>query len=171
MASLRSSLSLLLVVALFHPSSSDGTVYDVVSYGANPDGQTDSAAALLKAWSAACGSPAPATIRVPSGRFFLSRAAMNGPCKNTRVTIQMDGTFVAPSSYADSEDWISFDHVDGVSMIGGTIDGQGASLWDCKAKGLSCPRGSRVGQLFLLLLILLLLLLSDLSENIQMRSF
>ncbi|CAA6660273.1 unnamed protein product [Spirodela intermedia] len=144
MASLRSSLSLLLVVAFFHPTSSDDTVYDLVSFGANPDGQTDSAAPLLKAWLAACGSPAPATIRLPSGRFFLSRAAMNGPCNNRRVTIQMDGTFEAPSSYADSEDWISFDHVDGVSIIGGTIDGRGASLWDCKAKGLSCPRGSRV---------------------------
>ncbi|XP_078435055.1 polygalacturonase-like [Wolffia australiana] len=133
----------LLLVFAFCLSSSADTVYDVVSLGASPLGQTDSAEAVRKAWTAACDSSTPTIIRVPTGRFFISSVEMQGPCKNVSVTFQIEGTLVAPTTYADNDDWIKFDHVDGVSLMGGTIDGQGEALWDCKSKGLSCPLGSR----------------------------
>ncbi|MQM12590.1 hypothetical protein Taro_045509 [Colocasia esculenta] len=144
MANFWCFLSLFLALFFTHPfTSAADTAYNILSFGAKSDGQTDSTKALLGAWSAACGSPAPATLYVPSGRFYITHAAMNGPCKSNKVTIQIDGTLVAPSSYSnDVGKWIIFDHVEGVSVIGGTIDGRGAPLWECKARGHSCPDGA-----------------------------
>ncbi|MQM00680.1 hypothetical protein Taro_033412 [Colocasia esculenta] len=138
----NSLISLLVALFFIHPLTSADKVYNILSFGAKPDGQTDSAKALLGAWSAACGSPAPATIYVPSGRFLISQAAMSGSCKSGKTTIQIDGTLVAPLGYSDADEWITFEHVDGVSVVGGTIDGRGAPLWECKAKGHGCPHGT-----------------------------
>lgn len=148
MANLRSFLPLLVPLIFFfiQPFTSADKVYNIVSFGAKPEGQTDSAKALLGAWSVACGSPVPATIYVPSGRFLISQAAMSGPCKSSKTTIQIDGTLVAPSGYSDGTDqWITFEHVDGLSVVGGTIDGRGGPLWECKSKGHGCPDGATVG--------------------------
>lgn len=148
MANRRAGFPYLLLAAFFiNPFTSADTtrVYNILSFGAKPDGQTDSTKALLGAWSVACGSPAPATIYVPTGRFLITHAAMSGPCNNRKITLQIDGTLVAPSTYSnDVKRWIIFDNVEGVSVIGGTINGQGASLWACKATGGSCPDGATV---------------------------
>lgn len=120
--------------------------YNVVSLGAKPDGKTDSTKAFLNAWAAACGSPTAATIYVPPGRFLLRNVVFKGKCKN-KITIQIDGTLVAPSDYrviGNAANWLFFQYVSGVTIIGGTLDGQGTGLWACKASGKSCPSGATV---------------------------
>ncbi|XP_010251931.1 PREDICTED: polygalacturonase-like [Nelumbo nucifera] len=134
-----------LLGVFFYPTSAD-TTYNVVDLGARPDGHTDSTHAFLSAWAKACGSDSPATIYVPPGSFLLGRAFFSGPCKSNKVTLQIDGSLVAPSDYrvlAGSPFWLFFDEVDGFTINGGTIDGQGSSLWKCKADGKKCPDGAR----------------------------
>lgn len=120
----------------------------MVSSGAKPDGKSDSSKAFLSAWAAACGSANPATIYVPKGRFLLGSVTFAGQtCKNTHITFRIDGTLVAPSNYnviGNSGNWIKFQRVTGVSILGGTLDGQGTGLWSCKNSGKSCPDGATV---------------------------
>nr|WAU86942.1 birch protein [Betula platyphylla] len=117
--------------------------YNVVSLGAKADGKTDSTQAFLAAWTKACASVSPATIYVPAGRFYLRQLAFNGPCKNSAIIIRIDGTLVAPSDYnVLGNNWVAFSHVNGVTLSGGILDGQGSGLWACKASGKSCPNGA-----------------------------
>uniref|UniRef100_J3L210 Exopolygalacturonase n=2 Tax=Oryza brachyantha TaxID=4533 RepID=J3L210_ORYBR len=127
---------------------SAAAVYNVGSFGARPDGRTDASEALAAAWSVACRSTEPATVLVPNGQFLVSHAAFAGPCSG-RMTVQIDGTLVAPSGYTGGGssggegEWIVFDHVDGLTVSGGTLDGSGESLWACKAAGHDgCPDGA-----------------------------
>uniref|UniRef100_A0A7N0TVW3 Polygalacturonase n=1 Tax=Kalanchoe fedtschenkoi TaxID=63787 RepID=A0A7N0TVW3_KALFE len=125
-------------------SPSSGTTYDVVSYGANPGSTVDSTAAFLTAWNLACASSDPSTLYVPTGTFLLKSLKFRGPCLNSALTVQIDGTLVAPSDYnviGTNNNWIIFQHVDGVTVNGGILDGQGSGLWACKASGNSCPVG------------------------------
>ncbi|KAK9288677.1 hypothetical protein L1049_017140 [Liquidambar formosana] len=140
-----SFLVLALLFIFFNSSLGSPLSYNVLNLGARPDGKTDSTKAFLNAWAAACGSETPATIYVPPGRFLISTAAFRGPCKNSAITIRIDGTLVAPSDYhviGNVGNWLVFESVDGVSVYGGTLDGQGAGLWTCKAAGNSCPGGA-----------------------------
>ncbi|XP_038712728.1 polygalacturonase-like [Tripterygium wilfordii] len=115
--------------------------YSVVTFGATPDGTTDSTEAFMAAWAQACGSTSPATIYVPKGSFLLGNLDLKGPCKNTAVVVQIDGTLVAPSDL-NADNWVIFRDVSGVTVSGGTLDGQGSSLWACKASGKSCNQGA-----------------------------
>ncbi|TVU35865.1 hypothetical protein EJB05_17772, partial [Eragrostis curvula] len=146
----HSNAFLALVFFCYVLSAADAAAYNVAHYGAKPDGRTDSADAFAAAWSAACRSLEPATVYVPNGDFLLSHAAFSGPC-SSRMTLQIDGTIVAPSSYTGRgnssgggrDEWIVFDHVDGLTVTGGTVDGRGESLWACKAAGDGgCPSGA-----------------------------
>uniref|UniRef100_A0A7N0ZXN7 Polygalacturonase n=1 Tax=Kalanchoe fedtschenkoi TaxID=63787 RepID=A0A7N0ZXN7_KALFE len=120
--------------------------YNVVRYGARSGGSIDSSEAFLTAWNLACNAPQPATtLYVPPGRFLLKSVKFQGPCKSSKITIRIDGTLVAPSDYhvmGNIESWLFFKNVDGVAIIGGTLDGQGRGLWDCKMSGKSCPPGA-----------------------------
>ncbi|KAL2506147.1 Pectin lyase-like superfamily protein [Abeliophyllum distichum] len=120
--------------------------YNVQNFGAKPDGKTDSTKAFLSAWSSACASTQPANIYVPPGRYFLSAATFAGQsCKNPAIIIRIDGTLVAPSDYnvnGNSGNWIDFQRVTGVSVIGGNLDGQGIQFWACKNSGKKCPQGA-----------------------------
>lgn len=123
--------------------------YNVQSFGAKPDGKTDSTKAFVGAWAAACASTAPATIYVPAGRFLVGSLSFGGQtCKSNAISFQMDGTLVAPSDYNNvvgkSGNWIKFEKVTGVSISGGTLDGQGAALWACKNSAKNCPQGATV---------------------------
>ncbi|RLM69375.1 hypothetical protein C2845_PM17G04770 [Panicum miliaceum] len=98
--------------------------YNVVGYGARPDGRTDSARAFLAAWAAACndtggGSSTAPVVRVPAGTFLCS----------------------APAA-VDSTAWIQFHYAHGLKIRGGTLDGRGEAFWACKAAGRQCPPGS-----------------------------
>lgn len=162
----NSPLSLLILQALFlyfllYPllmfnnistSLAQPTTYNVVEFGANPNGQTDSTEAFLGAWNKACGSPNPASIYVPQGQFLLGTPTkFSGQCVNGAISMTIDGTLVAPSDYrliGDAPHWLTFDQVSGVSIHGGVLDGQGASLWDCKSSGkANCPIGAVVCML------------------------
>lgn len=132
---------------LHQSSAITTTTYNVLDLGANPDGATDSASALSTAWSAACASTKPSTIHVPQGRFLLKTVQFRGPCKNNAITVQIDGTLIAPADYntiGNAGNWLIFEEVDGVSVRGGTLDGQGAALWECKKSRKNCPSGATV---------------------------
>ncbi|CAM8956679.1 unnamed protein product [Rhodiola kirilowii] len=121
--------------------------YNVANYGARPGSTTDSSEAFVTAWNLACTAPKPATLYVPPGRFFLKSVKFQGPCKSCNITIRIDGTMVAPSDYnviGDNQSWLYFKNVDGVTITGGTLDGQGRGLWDCKnnMSFSNCPRGA-----------------------------
>nr|KYP43649.1 Polygalacturonase [Cajanus cajan] len=123
-----------------------GATYNVVNFGAKSDGKTDSTKAFLNAWYKACASTNPASIYVPQGRFLLKSVTFKGTCANKAITINIDGTLVAPSDYrvtGNTGNWLQFEHVNGVSIHGGVLDGQGTALWSCKNSGKSnCPTGA-----------------------------
>jgi polygalacturonase len=150
MGNQRSPLLLALVSVFFYSSVvilAAPVTYDVVSLGAKPDGKTDSTRAFLAAWTKACASVSAASIYVPAGRFYLRQVAFNGPCRSKAIFIRIDGTLVAPSDYrvlGNADNWLGFSQVNRVTLSGGILDGQGASLWACKASGKSCPSGATV---------------------------
>ncbi|XP_030940248.1 polygalacturonase-like [Quercus lobata] len=123
----------------------DPTIFNVVSYGAKPDGKTDSAQAFVSAWTKACASMQPATIYVPAGKFALGQVIFIGPCSN-KVNVMLIGTLVAPSDYTvlgNKAYWVVFQNINGLKVSGnGILDGQGTSLWACKSSGKSCPLGA-----------------------------
>ncbi|XP_039133169.1 polygalacturonase-like [Dioscorea cayenensis subsp. rotundata] len=141
---------ILLFLNLFLALSSDAmAAYNIINFGAKPDGRTDSAKAFLRAWAAACSSKTPASIYVPSGKFLVSQALFNGPCKNAAIKITIDGTIFAPSGYSSMTDWVTFKYVQGLSISGGVLDGRGQAFWACKMAGKNCPQGAstlRIGQ-------------------------
>lgn len=155
MRQLRSTLiPFILFVALLNSSFGDSLSLNVVSFGAKPDGKTDSTQAFQTAWANACGSIKPATVYVPRGRYYLRSGTFNGPCKNNAIFIRIDGTLVAPSDFrviGNSVAWIMFRHVDGVTVSGGNLDGKGTALWACKNSTKTCPSGASVCKCFVIL--------------------
>ncbi|PKA60211.1 Polygalacturonase [Apostasia shenzhenica] len=144
-----SSSSFFLLLLHFSPAFSFSlreklVTYDVSDFGAIAGGQTDASKAFMSAWAAACAAPGFVAIRVPPGVFLVGEAMFSGPCRSTRITFQIAGTLVAPADYGVlGESWIQFYEVEGVSIVGGTLDGRGASLWACKRAGdRNCPQGA-----------------------------
>lgn len=138
-------LILVIICCLLSSATANAATYNVINFGAKPDGKTDSAKAFLSAWTKACASANPTTIYVPQGRFLLGSATFNGQCANKAISITIDGTLVAPSDYQNAGNWLYFQHVNGVSIRGGVLDGQGTALWDCKNSGKgNCPNGATV---------------------------
>lgn len=141
-------ITILLVVTFFYSSFAAKNYYNVQTFGAKSNGKSDCTKAFLNAWAAACAATKPATMYVPQGRYSLRGVVFTGNlCKNTAITIRIDGTLVAPSDYnviGNSGNWLKFYRVNGVSIRGGTLDGQGAALWACKNSGKSCPTGATV---------------------------
>ncbi|KAH1089976.1 hypothetical protein J1N35_017233 [Gossypium stocksii] len=142
------SIVFLAFVLLFFASSGVADpllTYNVLNYGAKPDDNFDSTQALVAAWTLACGSINPATIYVPPGRFLVRNVVFRGQCKNNGIVFRIDGTLVAPSDYkviGSTGNWLLFEHVNGVSIYGGILDGQGTGLWTCKRSGKGCPSGA-----------------------------
>uniref|UniRef100_A0A0D9XQV9 Polygalacturonase n=1 Tax=Leersia perrieri TaxID=77586 RepID=A0A0D9XQV9_9ORYZ len=128
------------------------TTYNVVDYGAAADGgETDSAAAFVAAWAAACadgGSPAstvlvPATATTP---FMVSAARFSGPCRSGALTVDMTGAAVVASGAGGVQLWIVFENVDGLVITGGTLDGRGGAVWSCRRRRprrRDCPPATR----------------------------
>ncbi|CAI9108292.1 OLC1v1007862C1 [Oldenlandia corymbosa var. corymbosa] len=132
------------IVSLFMITINAAT-FNVMSYGAKPDGRGDSTQPFLKAWSWACSSVQPATMYVPRGRYMIKAAVFQGPCRS-RINVQIDGTLVAPDNYwhlGNSGYWLLFIKVNRLSVIGGILDAKGAGFWDCRRRGGNCPAGAR----------------------------
>ncbi|KAL5579226.1 hypothetical protein UlMin_011668 [Ulmus minor] len=142
----NTSIPILLSLFLFISSAiAEPLTVNVESLGAKPDGKTDGTKAFLAAWAKACASINPAVIYVPAGSFLLSKVVFTGQCKNNAITFQIAGTLVAPSDYrviGNADNWILFQHVNGVTISGGILDGQGTGLWACKSAGKTCPTGA-----------------------------
>lgn len=142
----RSQYILLVSLAFAFLASANAVLnIDVVSYGAKTDGKTDSTQAFLKAWDSACASTQPVRVYVPNGRYLIKQVTFQGPCKNSATSYQIDGTLVAPNyNVLNTANWIYFSQVNGLSITGGTLDGQATSFWACRTAGRSCPGGARV---------------------------
>ncbi|CAI9264062.1 unnamed protein product [Lactuca saligna] len=125
--------------------------YDVTSYGAKGDGNTDDSSAFLRAWDDLCGdmSPEP-TMIIPSDKTFLiNPVAFKGPCKSQTVNIKLLGNITAPKTLdrwkgcINNKIWIYFTSVQGLKIQGpGQIDGQGSIWWkkEGQPKTNSCNR-------------------------------
>ncbi|XP_059292520.1 polygalacturonase-like [Lycium ferocissimum] len=136
------SVSWLLFFCLIIPSC---LAFNVVSFGARGDGRTDSTSAFLRAWSAACQSTRQPNVYVPRGTYLVRTLSLNGPCRR-RIEFRIDGTLVAPKNYyaiGQSEFWIMFYKVSGLTVHGGTIYAMGQGYWSCRKGGGSCPQGAR----------------------------
>lgn len=153
-----SSFLLISLFSVFFTKSIANNVMllNVINFGAKSDGKTDSSNAFLTAWDSACGSSKPATIYVPKGNFSVKQVHFKGKCKNKAIIFRIDGTLVAPLDYnviGNDQNWILFQGVDGVSILGGSLDGQGSGLWTCKSYSNNCPRGATVFNLYILTVI------------------
>ncbi|XP_039126309.1 polygalacturonase-like [Dioscorea cayenensis subsp. rotundata] len=131
-----------MLLLLFLSTTTKMTSYNIIDFGAKNDNITDSANAFIGAWKAACRSMEAANVSVPAGRFLLSRTLFEGPCNNSDIRVLIEGIIVAPSNYSALREWVTFKHVEGVSIYGGTLDAQGQALWDCKNSSRRCPAGA-----------------------------
>ncbi|XP_010672492.2 polygalacturonase [Beta vulgaris subsp. vulgaris] len=127
--------------------NSNSNIINVKNLGAVRDGKTDSSAAFLSAWNAACKSESPSTIIIPTGTYAVNQALVfrGKDCKSKAINFVVRGTMVAPTDFrvlGKSDTWFAFEDVTGVSISGGVFDGRGASLWACKRSGKKCPRGA-----------------------------
>ncbi|KAG2290848.1 hypothetical protein Bca52824_037519 [Brassica carinata] len=108
-------------------------VFDITKNGAVGNGATDSSKAFLNTWLQVCASPVPATLLVPKGDFLAGPVIFAGPCKS-KVTVEVQGTILAPPSGYPTPEWFLFEHVDNVVLTGpGTFHGKGEAVW--KADG------------------------------------
>merc|ERR1712226_780512 len=105
-------------------------VFDVKNFGATPSQKNDISKALLDAWKAACSTPGASRILIPHAKYALRDVLLEGPCKGSMV-LQIKGTLMAPSDPSEhhSQGWITFQHVDHLTISGGNLDGRGKIAW------------------------------------------
>ncbi|OVA10642.1 Glycoside hydrolase [Macleaya cordata] len=139
-------INYLLFLFFFSLLSSTNADLNVADYGATGDGKTDASPSFLRAWNAACNSlESQTTLYVPRKRYFLRPVIFQGPCRSSNITVHLDGILVAPDyiEMGSTDNWLTFVGLNGVSVVGGFLDGQGAPLWLCKGSVLKkCPAGS-----------------------------
>ncbi|XP_014521688.1 probable polygalacturonase At3g15720 [Vigna radiata var. radiata] len=135
---------LLVVLLVFVLASSslcatECSTFDVVSYGATGNGQTDDTKAFAKAWKDVCGAThQTAKLVIPQNKIFmLQPLSLKGPCNPATIEVRLEGTVIAPKSNGDwkfldeKKKWIEFSDISGLVIGGGgLIDGQGAAWWN-----------------------------------------
>ncbi|KAM7497733.1 hypothetical protein LguiA_022147 [Lonicera macranthoides] len=111
-------------------------IFNVKSYGAVADGNTDNSKAFMKAWSDACKWKGRSRVLIPWGKYMVGSVVFVGPCEGSMAFL-IKGTLLAPTepSLFFTDHWISFRYVDQLVVKGGGyLDGQGSSAWrynDC----------------------------------------
>ncbi|PKU73058.1 Exopolygalacturonase [Dendrobium catenatum] len=147
------SLLFILLCAVAHLNNCDGVVFtdkifNVLRYGATPNGKSDGAQAFSKAWNEACGTDCGwygsfrvrCRVLIPEGTFLVGPVSFRGPCKSPMV-VQVKGLVRAPINLGNfkHKEWIAFRHVSNLLVTGlGTFDGQGRAIWPHK-HGNSLP--------------------------------
>uniref|UniRef100_A0ACD5VS05 Uncharacterized protein n=1 Tax=Avena sativa TaxID=4498 RepID=A0ACD5VS05_AVESA len=115
--------------------------YDLMKdFGAAGDGVTDDTDVVKTAWDTACQDDGEGVVVAAAGHSFLVHSTtFTGPCQGS-VTLQIDGTIVAPSDPTtwpanSKRNWLVFYKAHGMSLSGaGLIDGKGQKWWDLPCK-------------------------------------
>lgn len=112
--------------------SSYSNIFDVLSYGAIGDGETDDTQAFMGAWQEACQVEG-AIFEVPQYfTFVIHPVVFSGPCA-PNILFQVEGTIVAAESMSKSKNllqWINFSKLHSMQLQGpGLFDGKGAPWW------------------------------------------
>ncbi|PWA95591.1 pectin lyase-like superfamily protein [Artemisia annua] len=124
-------------------SCTSTTNYNIMSFGAKANGISDDSKKLVAAWKAACKVRG-GVVLIPSGhKFMIKPVTLQGPCMG-HVTLQIDGTLLAPSkigswSKSNLYQWVNFKWANNLTIQGsGTVDGQGYNWWNpIKSKHIS----------------------------------
>nr|GMD65809.1 exopolygalacturonase-like [Ipomoea batatas] len=127
---------ILLRICLHH---AEAEIFNVYSFAAISDEDSDITAALEEAWSLACqgSNKDENTVIIPKGTFSLKAVTFSGPC-DAPITFQVNGNVKAPAgaSIGGAEQWVMFTNVQGLTVSGaGTFDGLGETAWgqnNCK---------------------------------------
>ncbi|CAN6331453.1 unnamed protein product [Urochloa humidicola] len=123
-------LALVVVVLLASASAAAANVFNVKNYGSKGNGIIDDTKPLMSAWKAACAAAGAVTLVVPAGTYYIGPVQFHGPCKVSTLTFQLQGTLKAATDLKRfGNGWIEFGWINGLTVTGGVIDGQGASSW------------------------------------------
>ncbi|KMZ66278.1 Polygalacturonase, family GH28 [Zostera marina] len=118
------------------------TYFNVIDYGAKPDGVTDSTYAFINAWNGACQTEGISQVSVPEGTYLTAAMNFYGPCKQT-IIFENEGIILATENLAafPTLNWIVFAYLDDFKLTGhGTFDAQGASTWGLNDRtGITFP--------------------------------
>lgn len=79
-------MSFLLILLSLSFTVSNGA-YNVIDFGAKPDGITDNKRPFLDAWAKVCGSTSPASMYVPQGRFLVTQSLRQILSAHARTTM------------------------------------------------------------------------------------
>lgn len=134
-------ISLLCCLLLFVTgcsTSHQGNTYDIMTYGAKGDGQTDDAAAIQRAINA-CSAAGGGTVIIPAGHTFLCgplylKSYVNLHLEpNSRLLANPDESIYTESAFRENRGegmmWISGKDLKQISITGtGEIDGNGIAF-------------------------------------------
>ncbi|XP_024538207.1 polygalacturonase-2 isoform X2 [Selaginella moellendorffii] len=113
-------------------------VFDVTSFGALGDGETDDSQAFLSAWEAACFVPSSTVLFPATYSFVIGPVELSGPCADY-ITLRVDGTIMARDDLSnwnvDLDGWLVFSGLQLFRLTGyGVIDGRGDFWWAYSCK-------------------------------------
>ncbi|KAI3971403.1 hypothetical protein MKX01_006743 [Papaver californicum] len=124
----------------FRSKGGPPTAFDVLKYGAKPNGRDDCSEAFVQAWNAACHHPGGnARLVVPPGKYKLLPVVFQGPCTSEQIVVQVQGIVTGSDDVSDYSEnqWILFENINGLVLSGGgTFDGSGKKTWkynDCRS--------------------------------------
>ncbi|KAL6561252.1 hypothetical protein OROMI_016853 [Orobanche minor] len=130
-------LFVLSILACIVKAEAQVKIFNVMTYNASSNGNTDNSEAFLNASRDACKWNGKSTVLIPNGTYKLKDVIFTGPC-NSSINFRLEGMLKAtidPNSFA-SDNWINFKHVNKLMVGGGgSLDGQGAYAWkmnDCQ---------------------------------------